>query len=197
MTELCVLQKSYMILSFESGKMLSKFWPKSDFDQHLGPRKRLTKITILITFRNMQNVITISTNVIIMLAFCPIQKGVMLPVSINFEISHAWLRFKLWARPSRAQIGPAQPGPSHSLTTALAWPEILESRSRQLRPQLWYEFLRRPYSYYLENSFWITFGPFDYYFGNCALNKRTPEYMSGGLMAIQTNFGRKNGPCLM
>jgi hypothetical protein len=26
---------------------------------------------------------------------------------------------------------------------------------------------------------------------------RTPEYRSGGLMAIQTNFGQKNGPCLM
>ena len=40
----------------------------------------MTLVEILITFRNMQNVIIISTNVIIMLAFCPIQKGVMLPV---------------------------------------------------------------------------------------------------------------------
>ena len=80
MTELCVLQKPNMILSFEWGRMLSKFWPKSNFNQHLGPLKRLTKIRILITFRNMQNVIIIPTNVTIMLAFCSTQKGVMLPV---------------------------------------------------------------------------------------------------------------------
>ena len=75
MTELCVLQKPSMILSFESGKMLSKFWPKLNFDQHLEPCKRLTKIRFLITFCNMQNIIIISTNVIIMLAFCPTKRG--------------------------------------------------------------------------------------------------------------------------
>jgi len=32
--------------------------------------------------------------------------------------------------------GQAGPGQSHGLTTALAWPEILESRSRRLRPRL-------------------------------------------------------------
>ena len=88
MTELCVLQKPNMILSFEWGKMLSKFWPKSNFNQHLGPLKRLTKIIILLTFCNMQNVIIISTNVTIMLAFCPTQKGVMLPVPSDFAALH-------------------------------------------------------------------------------------------------------------
>jgi hypothetical protein len=28
----------------------------------------------------------------------------------------------------------------HGLTTALAWPEIMESQSRWLRPRLWYNF---------------------------------------------------------
>jgi len=39
----------------------------------------LTKVRIPITFCNMQNVIVISSNVTMMLAFCPTQKGVMLP----------------------------------------------------------------------------------------------------------------------
>jgi hypothetical protein len=62
MTDYCVLQNPNTILSLELDKMLSKFWPKLTFVQHLQLCKRLTKFRILITFFNKQNVIIISTN---------------------------------------------------------------------------------------------------------------------------------------
>ena len=75
MTEYCVLQNTNIILSFESDKILSKFWPKLTFVQHLQQCKRLTKFRILITFWLLKNVNIISTNVTIILAFCLTQKG--------------------------------------------------------------------------------------------------------------------------
>jgi hypothetical protein len=49
---------------------------------------RSTKSASLVGLSHWQNLIIISTNVTIMLAFCPTQKGVMLPVlpDAEFEI---------------------------------------------------------------------------------------------------------------
>ena len=47
--------------------------------------------------------------------------------------------FRLWAKPSQAQLGRARPGQSHGLNMALARPEILESQSHWPRPGPYYK----------------------------------------------------------
>ena len=105
MTEYCVLQNPNIILSFESDKMLSKFWPKLTFVQHLQQFKRLTEFRILIIFWLLKNVNIISTNVTIILAFCSTQRGVMLPVWGSDNVLSASLKALYYLRWPRVFSG--------------------------------------------------------------------------------------------
>ena len=79
-----------------------------------------------------------------MLVLLPFAPGLF----ISSQNPRRWLRLVMCTARLRA-VGRAKPGQSHSLTTALAWLEIMESQSRRPRLQLLDEVLSRRRVYHL------------------------------------------------